>query len=284
MNHVVIENRAFTIEVPENKALLRGNVHAPKEQNEAPVVIICHGFKGFKDWNFFPYLADCLAEAGIYAIRFNFSHNGVNETDFDELEKFAVNTYTKEQADLDALWQHIQKRKLPFSEHFQTEHTGVLGHSRGGANAIVFAAEHPAHVRAAVTWNGVPDVDFFSEALKRQVREEGIAYMENKRTKQNMPLKRDVLDDIEQNKQRYALLSHLEKLKAPVYVIQGDADGEWLVNGAKKMEQTAPIHSLFSIKGGGHTFNASHPLEEVPSQLEEAIQETTKFFTQHLTF
>ena len=36
-----------------------------------------HGFKGFKDWGFFPHLADRLARAGLVAVSFNFSGSGV---------------------------------------------------------------------------------------------------------------------------------------------------------------------------------------------------------------
>lgn len=41
--------------------VIRGNVHLPDNPKGAPVVILCHGFKGFKDWGFFPITADRLA-------------------------------------------------------------------------------------------------------------------------------------------------------------------------------------------------------------------------------
>ncbi|WP_158736777.1 S9 family peptidase [Alteribacillus sp. YIM 98480] len=277
MSSDTIENQSFTISM-ENDLYIRGNVHAPMERTKKPVVIICHGFKGFKDWNFFPYLGDELANAGFYAIRFNFSHNGVNEKDFDELEKFAVNTYSREQADLAVLFEHMKEEKLPFSKQFDLNQIGVLGHSRGGANALLFAAEHPEEVKAVVTWNGVWDVDFFGDDLKKDMRESGVGYIANKRTNQNMPLKADVLDDMETNKERFHLLTHLEALKAPVRIIQGDADGEWLVKGADKMEKTSSRHSLALIQGANHTFNAGHPLTETTSQLDEAMKETISHF------
>jgi len=69
--------------------VLRGNVHVPEENESAsPVLLFCHGFKGFKDWGSFPYASTELARRGIAVIRFNFSCNGVgaNGLEFDELE------------------------------------------------------------------------------------------------------------------------------------------------------------------------------------------------------
>jgi len=275
--------QAFQIQLGE-QLVIRGNVHAPiHDDSERPVIIICHGFKGFKDWNFFPYVAQKLAEHGFYAIRFNFSCNGVGEagTHFDELDKFAINTYSREQADLECLFGEMVKRTLPNSEQFNLKRIGLLGHSRGGANSIIFAAEHP-EIRAVVTWNGVSDVDFFSDELKREVKEKGIGYVINARTKEKMPIKNNVFEDIEKNKHRFDVIKKLETMPTPVHIVQGDNDHEWLVQGAYKMKAAAPIHSLAIIPGADHTFNAVHPLREPTVQLQQALDETLGFFKKRL--
>jgi len=63
---------------------------------------VCHGLKGFKDWGFFPYVVERLARAGFAAVSFNFSGSGVGGDGerFDELERFAHNTYSQELQDL----------------------------------------------------------------------------------------------------------------------------------------------------------------------------------------
>lgn len=271
-----VQEEAFTIPL-EDDLVLRGNVHSPEGEENTPVILISHGFKGYKDWNFFPYVANQLAENGFTAIRFNFSLNGVSGGDeFDELEKFAINTYSREQADLAVLLEHVKDRKLPFSNQFDLERIGLVGHSRGGGNSIIFASEYP-EIKAIASWNGVAYVDFFGEELKKEVREKGVGYTLNARTKQNMPIKADVFDDMEKNKERFDILAKLKTLSAPVHIIQGDADMEYLVNGAKEMEQTAAQHTLAIIPDGDHTFNAVHPLPEVPEQLRQAMEETLSF-------
>ena len=43
-----------------------------------PAVVIVHGFKGFKDWGFFPPFAERVARAGMTAVTFNMSGSGVD--------------------------------------------------------------------------------------------------------------------------------------------------------------------------------------------------------------
>ena len=71
----------------------------------APCIILVHGFKGFKDWGFGPYIAEYLAKKGFFVITFNFSHNGVgdNLSEFTELDKFADNTFSLEINELNEL-------------------------------------------------------------------------------------------------------------------------------------------------------------------------------------
>ena len=40
-----------------------------------PIIIFCHGYKGFKDWGAWNLMADAFTEAGFCFIKFNFSHN-----------------------------------------------------------------------------------------------------------------------------------------------------------------------------------------------------------------
>ena len=63
------------------------------------IIIFCHGFKGFKDWGGFNYVADFFINKNIIFYKFNFSHNGTslnNPNEICDLEKFSQNNFTKE--------------------------------------------------------------------------------------------------------------------------------------------------------------------------------------------
>ena len=51
---------AFEVPGPEG-GTLRGDVRQPRGATGSAIVV-CHGFKGFKDWGFFPYLAERLVD------------------------------------------------------------------------------------------------------------------------------------------------------------------------------------------------------------------------------
>ncbi|RMD98153.1 MAG: alpha/beta hydrolase, partial [Calditrichaeota bacterium] len=56
--------------------VIHGDLWHRQDVRNAPVVLIMHGFKAFKDWGFFPDICARLTESGYVAINFNFSRNG----------------------------------------------------------------------------------------------------------------------------------------------------------------------------------------------------------------
>src|ERR1700690_4053947 len=81
---------------------IRGTLEMPSGHPGALVVIV-HGFKGFRQWSFFPWLAEQLALSGIASCRFDMSRNGIGDGDpeqFDRLDLFADDTYSRQLSDL----------------------------------------------------------------------------------------------------------------------------------------------------------------------------------------
>ncbi|WP_028547465.1 alpha/beta hydrolase [Paenibacillus sp. UNC451MF] len=260
---------------------IRGDVRTVTQEEERsavrkPVLLISHGFKGFKDWGFFPYIASRFAEAGYYTVTYNFSCNGVNESDFDELDKFGLNTFSREQQDLDIVLKTLLEQRLPLSSEADTERIYLLGHSRGGGGGIIFAAEHP-EIKALVTWNGSAYADLFDEAFKAQVLEHGVGYVANARTKQEMPIRAAFYDDLEANGHRFDIVHRLAELSIPVLQLQGDQDSPRLREGFEALRIGAPRHKPTIIEGGNHTFGAVHPFQSTTPPLGEALRVTLQF-------
>ncbi|MEK8129264.1 alpha/beta hydrolase [Paenibacillus filicis] len=280
---------AGTLENGE-RLYLRGDVRSPGQGNseateevrdgqQLPVLIISHGFKGFKDWGFFPYAAERFAAAGYYTVTFNFSCNGVNETDFDELDKFAVNTYSREQADLALLLDSLKEGRLPGSEHADTNRIHLLGHSRGGGNSILAAAGRPGEVSSVTTWNGNANPDLFDDEFKSQIARDGVAYVPNARTKQEMPIRAVFYEDLREQGERYNIASRLDEIQVPVLQVQGDQDSPRLKAGFEVLREASPRHAaaIVTIAGGTHTFGAVHPFQGTTSHLEAALEATISF-------
>ncbi|WP_341281653.1 alpha/beta fold hydrolase [Paenibacillus sp. FSL H8-0537] len=275
-----VNSKPFTIDL-ESNLTLRGDVRVSGEPGKKPVVIVAHGFKGFKDWGFIPYACEQLASQGFAVISFNFSCNGVGETDFDELEKFAVNTYSREQLDLDTIITQLLEAKLPFAEELDTNRIALLGHSRGGGNSILAAARHP-QLQAVVTWNGIADVNLFTEAFRQEVLSRGVGYVPNMRTKQQMPISPVFFEDLERHAAAFNIKQVLGTLAVPALLIQGDQDSERLVSGYEQMREAAPQHTFVTLTGADHTFGAKHPFAFTTANLEEALRLTVLFLNERL--
>lgn len=261
-------SEAFEIQM-DTERVIRGEWFSTSADAQA-VVVICHGYKGFKDWGMFPYTAKKLAASKMVdVITFNFSHNGVGENlqDFNELEKFAHNTYSRELEDLHAVLEQIDADKPVY----------LLGHSRGGGVALIYAMDHPQRISGVISWNGITDVDLFSAEEKQQMRENGRAYIENARTGQQMPLDVEILEDMETNKERFDIVGRIAACPVPVICIQGTEDFAKLVYGTERLRKQAPHIPWVRIEGGNHTFNARHPFAGTTTALEEAIEQSLSF-------
>ncbi len=278
MSHLFVS--PFEIRLGDG-GIIRGEVRAAKKPGDRPALFLAHGFKGFKDWAFMPYAAEKLAEAGFVAITFNFSRNGVSERDFDELSKFGYNTYTREQADLEEVLKAAIGGNLPHASLIQRAKLGMIGHSRGGGNALIFAAEHPL-IRAAATWNGIARANLFDDAFEAKAREEGVAYVTNARTQQEMPVRREFFEDLDANKDRFDIPARLAGLRIPVLMIQGSDDAPRLLEGFHRLQEAAPHQQALELEGTGHTFGAVHPFAGTTEALEQALDVTIDFFKTNL--
>ena len=76
-----------------------------------PIIIFCHGFKGFKDWGAFNNMGVYFADNNFVYVKFNFSHNGIKVEsleNFTDLDAFGKNNFSIELDDLDNVinWLH----------------------------------------------------------------------------------------------------------------------------------------------------------------------------------
>ncbi len=135
-----VRRTAFEFE-PRPGEVLRGDLWTPPPLDATDggrAVVVCHGFKGFKDWGFFPHTARYLAvRLGCPTVTFNFTGSGVGADleNFTEREAFARNTFSKELEDLTAVLAGLGDGELGEATFEPVGRLGVLGHSRGGVAA-----------------------------------------------------------------------------------------------------------------------------------------------------
>jgi dienelactone hydrolase len=264
--------------------IIRAEIYYRNAIKDSPVIIICHGFKGFKNWAFFPVLAESLAQADYIALTFNFSRNGIGPDlqNFTELDKFEKNTYSHELDDLRCIVDAVASGEIG-KGLIDPEQIGLMGHSRGGGIAILYTPNDP-RIKALVTWSAIATVERYTPEQKKLWKSQKYLEFENKRTGQIMRIGRELLDDIRKNKAQLNIPAAAEKLETPTLIIHGQEDESVPVNEAQLIYDhlAASSKELMIIEGGTHTFGARHPLESMPEELETVFDLTESWFDRFL--
>ena len=159
--------------------------HQPK-----PIVIFCHGYKGFKDWGAWNIMAETFAKARFFFIKFSFSHNGgtlKQPIDFPDLEAFGNNNYTKELDDLETVINWISSIEK-YKNEINTNAISLIGHSRGGG-IVLLKANEDTRIKKVITLAGVSDYKsrFPKNEEFLEWKKKGVFYVKNGRTHQDMP-------------------------------------------------------------------------------------------------
>lgn len=282
------EPAPFVLETPAGRRL-DGLVDLPDAPGERPVVVVCHGFKGFMEWGFFPHLAAVLADRGFTVVRFNFSGAGMRpgEDRVSDPAAFRSATLTRDLEELAAVLQAVGRELAP--GRADRSRLGLLGHSRGGGDAVLAAADPAWRERlgAVVTWASVATFERWSAEEKSRWRERGEIAVTNARTGQDLAVGLEVLEDLEANATALDLAAGAGRVAAPWLVLHGDEDESVPVAEAHALLRAAGgaepgRRELREVAGAGHTLGAVHPFAGPTPQLTEALEATGAWFRRHL--
>ena len=246
----------------------------------APWILIAHGFKGFARWGFFPELARRLSAAGLTALRIDFSGNGVGDDglNFTDDEGFEKDTISRQLEDLDRVRAWLTSGNCAAAS---AGPGGFLGHSRGGGLGIVHCAEHADYL-AVTLWSAIETFDRFDEDTKAGWRTNGYLPIPNARTGQIHRLGVSLLQDFEDQRERFDILAAAGRIRIPTLVVHGTADPTVPVSAAEQIDAALPDSRLLAVEGAGHTFGAAHPLAGCPPELETVFDATLEHFLRHL--
>jgi dienelactone hydrolase len=276
----------YTVSLTNRRGLpFAADIRRPVGQGARPIIIVCHGFKGFKDFAFFPYTSRKLCEQDLAVVTMNFSGNGIgdNPQSFTALDNFAQNTISQELDDIEAVLDGIASGAL-LGTQGDARRIGIMGHSRGGCTAIVKTSLDP-RVKCLVTWASPAALGRYSDELLRQWKEDGRYNFVNARTKQDMFVNYSYLEDIQTNRERYSLDLAVSKVTIPYLTLHGTDDESVAVEAAHRLHGFANrAHAeLALIDGGTHTFGTKHPFEGSTPALEQAIERTVAWFRRWLS-
>lgn len=259
------------------------DIYYPESRSGTPLLIFAHGFKGFKGWGHFPLLSEYFSRNGFCVVSFNFSHNGgtpENPIDFPDLTAFSENTYSKEVEDIRLLLNWVTKYSTVHFSGIDLNRIYLLGHSRGGGIAMLAGCKFN-RIKKVVSWAGVADFEKRLPNIEEleKWKEEGIRFIKNGRTKQDMPMKYSFVEDLHENLEELNIKQAVKQMDKPLCLIHGKEDETVHFSAAEELEIVNSKAKLSLIEGANHTFNGKHPWEknELPKETLRALQETLTF-------
>ncbi|MBB3123081.1 pimeloyl-ACP methyl ester carboxylesterase [Mesoflavibacter sabulilitoris] len=251
--------------------------------NKKPLVIFCHGYKGFKDWGAWDLVAEAFMKANLFFVKFNFSHNGgtvEQPIDFPDLEAFAENNYSKELDDLDDIITFLTSEENEFLDQIDINNISVIGHSRGGGISILKTNEDQ-RIKKLITWASVSSFGKRTSTTGNleQWKKDGVKYVLNGRTNQKMPHNFQFYLDFKANEQRFNIENAVKNITVPHLIIHAKDDASVLYQEAINLNNWNPKSELFTIDNSNHVFDAKHPWKEkdMPNNLEKVINKTIAF-------
>ena len=280
----MIREKNFLLEGKHQKPIVTDVYFQPTQQPK-PIVIFCHGYKGFKDWGAWDLVAEKFAEAGFFFIKFNFSHNGgtaEDPIDFPDLDAFAQDNFSKQLDDLQSVIDWITTTKQ-FHANADVQNLNLIGHSRGGGIVIIKAEEEP-QIKKVITWNGVSDFGSRfpkSEDLQKW-KDDKFYYVTNGRTKQEMPHHIQFYEDFLANEERFTIERAVKNLKKPYLIIHAEDDPTVNISEAKQLQQWNKRSELYKLPGSDHVFETKQPWQQksLSSDLEKVTEKTIQFIQQ----
>jgi alpha-beta hydrolase superfamily lysophospholipase len=265
---------------------VRGDLYLPAGKPPMGIVVLCHGFKGYRNWGFLPFLAAQLASADIGAYSIDFSFNGTVDGTVVRPDLFGRNTLGRECEDLALVLRFVRENGLG-RRIGKDAPLGLFGHSRGGVSAFVNAFGDDS-VRALCTWAAPDDPDHFTARQKARWRERGEFDFADTRDGTRLALSSRYLDDLELNHDLYDLCRRAADLRVPHLIVHGSADIVVHVGRARSLHEAERglRERKIMILATGHTFGVTgspgQAMDERPRPLAEACDATVDWFRTYL--
>jgi len=237
------------------------------------IVLLIHGYKGFKDWGAWNLMEQQFVQNGYGFCKFNLSHNGGTTDqpmDFPDINAFANNCFSYQVFDTKAMISLLTKQ-------FPQAKIELLGHSRGGAVAMLCANEEK--VQAVITMASVCSFKKrFENKNLEQWKKNGVRFELNSRLNIEMPQNYSILEDFLAHEKELDVENPARKLQKPCLHFHGSNDTSIDISEAIDLASWSKS-PLYVVENANHTFNITHPWHEkkLSNELQFVVDQSLHF-------
>ena len=236
-----------------------GTTHEPSGKTRG-VVLLAHGFKGYKDYGMLPWIATKLSSEGFIVHRFNFSHSGMGASDgpFERIDLFEQATWNTQVEDLKILVDTFSKPDCSLL---------LCGHSRGGVASLLAVGRGTVNADGVITLSSPSDCISMSQQNQQELLREGRIESPSGRTGQMLYVGKTFLEEQLKEQEKHDLLQLGTSFGIPCLIIHGKDDPTVPVSAAIALELAIPDATIALIEGGDHVYNTPNPfsVDGIPS-------------------
>ena len=250
--------------------VIYGTTHDAQSELKG-VILMAHGFKGYKDYGMFPWLATRLSAEGFIVHRFNFSHSGMVDGDgpFEREDLFEQATWNTQVEDLQILSEAFTQENMPLI---------LFGHSRGGVATLLAVGRGTVPADGVIALSSPSGCNPFSREDQDRLLDDGRLESPSGRTGQMLYVGKVFLEEQLESPEMHDLQTLLSQTDVPCLLIHGEDDSTVLAESAHRIAENISNSTVAIITGGDHVFNTQNPfpIDGEPSQqlqdVWEAIQ------------
>jgi pimeloyl-ACP methyl ester carboxylesterase len=229
------------------------------------VVLLAHGFKGYKDYGMFPWLSTQFSKEGYTVHRFNFAHSGMSSTDgpFERADLFEQSTWNRQVEDIEILADTFSKPDCPLF---------LCGHSRGGVSVLLSIGRGKVQADGVITLSSPSACLSMTAEMQQELLHDGRLESPSGRTGQMLYVGKVFLEEQFEEPKQHDLLQLVHQIECPCLVIHGEDDSTVPMNAATTLAENMQHSTVEIILGGDHVFNTPNPfhIDSMPSpQLNE---------------
>jgi pimeloyl-ACP methyl ester carboxylesterase len=235
--------------------------HEPATSGPHPLVILLHGFTGYKEEGHIVSLAELLVTNGIAALRFDAPGSGESEGSWEH--DYRLTNYLEDIIDV------INYSKT--SLNVNPLRMAIWGHSMGGFVALAAASRLEGNFQALACSQPSSGWKLLSTESELSWRTTGWAEFKNSR----FPLIRLPYDFLIDRNQ-YDALTEAPSLKLPALFIAGTQDIDVPALTVQKIYNAAPEPKTYL------EFDVDHGYKHNPEMLDQINTATVNFFSKYL--
>lgn len=255
-----------TVRIKNNKGLhLATIVEKPEGPGPFPTVLLLHGFTGYKEEEIHTDLAERFLQIGIASIRFDASGFGDSEGTLEEDYRFS--NYIQ---DTESVYAWMQQQ-----DFVDADKIGAAGQSMGGAQAVLFASNHP-ELKLAVAISSPDKVgtDDALGAVKDEWKQNGYLNQMSSRYGKKIKIPYAYLEDVMQ----YDFAKLAAKIECRFLVVIGEKDDIVLPAQTERVFNAAKQPKfLMRFKDMDHFYKRNEAvLQEVGEAIASFVDEFLK--------